>query len=120
MPESDNTVSKDSNLGKQLNRVIKSEELYIMFGEKDIPIAAKISIGRGSGNDVVIDDSMASRDHAVIQKIKDAYFIKDLNSTNGTLLNDENLPKDKYVKLSQKDIIQIGRIKLIIKKYIHT
>lgn len=119
MPVYDNTISKDSNLGKQLKKVSKSEELYIMFGEKDIPIATKISIGRGDRNDVVVDDSMASREHAVIQKIKEDYFIKDLNSTNGTILNDNDLPKDKYVKLNQKDVIQIGRIRLTIKKYIH-
>jgi hypothetical protein len=119
MSDFDNTISKESNLGKQLNKVSKAESLYIMFGDKNIPITTKISIGRDKNSDVVVDDSLASREHAIIQKIKEDYYIKDLNSTNGTLLNEENLPKDKYVKLNQKDVIQIGRIKLTIKKYIH-
>ncbi len=119
MSDFDNTISKDSNIGQQLSKVSKSEALYIMFGDENIPIATKISIGRDKKSDIIVDDGLASREHAIIQKIKEAYYIKDLNSTNGTLLNEKELPQDRYVKLNQKDIIQIGRIKLTIKKYIH-
>ena len=46
---------------------------------------------------------------------KNDYYIKDLNSTNGTLVNDELVPKDKYVKLKMNDKIKIGRTELTFK-----
>ena len=69
---------------------------------------AKITVGRDSDNNVVVDNKLASRHHCVIQKIKDAYFLKDENSTNGTFLNDSRIPPDKYVRLNPGDKIKVG------------
>ena len=41
-----------------------------MFNKKKIELVAKIKIGRGLDNDVIVDNKLASRHHAVIQKIK--------------------------------------------------
>ena len=48
------------------------------------------------------------------QKIKNAYFLKDENSTNGTFLNGRRLPADKYVRLNPGDKITIGNSNLIL------
>ena len=64
-------------------------------------------------NSVVIENKLASRHHALIQKIKDDYYLKDENSTNGTLLNGKRIPADKYVKLSRGDKITIGSANLV-------
>lgn len=111
----DETIKHDSNLGKRLGKITKKETRCIMFKGKSIPIVAKITVGRAETNDIVIEDTMSSRFHAVIQKIKEGYFIKDLNSTNGTIVNDVMAPKDKYIKLKKNDIILIGRTKLSFK-----
>ena len=111
----DETIRGTSNLGKRLEKIKRIESRFIAFQGKKIPITAKIKIGRSGENDIVIDDNMTSRDHAEIQKIKDAYFIKDLNSTNGTFINDVKVPKDKYIKLNLDDVIKIGRTELKIK-----
>ena len=108
----DETIKHSSNLGKRLGKITKKETRCIMFKGKSIPIAAKITIGRAETNDIVIEDTMSSRFHAVIQKIKEAYFIKDLNSTNGTTVNNVDVPKDKYIKLNAEDVILIGRTKI--------
>ena len=71
--------------------------------------SAEITIGRDSTNSIVIDDNMVSRYHAVIHKIKDSYFIKDLESTNGTSVNGIPVPREKYIKLKPGDNIHIGR-----------
>ena len=63
---------------------------------------------------IVIDNKLASRHHASIQKIKNAYYLKDEGSTNGTLLNGNPIPKDKYVKLNANDKISIGTANLVI------
>jgi pSer/pThr/pTyr-binding forkhead associated (FHA) protein len=114
MDINDETVYKDSKLGKHIDKIHKGESRTLLFRGKKIPIISEISIGRGKSNDITVDDKMASRQHAFIQKIKDEYYIKDLNSTNGTRINGEFIPKDKYAKLSPGDKIMVGKTTLSI------
>ena len=53
-----------------------------------------IKIGRGSNNDVVINDDVISTSHAAIV-VSDfgEISIEDLNSKNGTFVNGKKLPK---------------------------
>lgn len=112
---SDKTIVTDSPVGKHLDSIGESKPAsYLMFNKKKVELVAKITIGRESDNDVVVDNKLASRHHALIQKIKDAYFIKDQGSTNGTFLNGIKLPADKYVKLRPGDKITIGNMNLVI------
>jgi pSer/pThr/pTyr-binding forkhead associated (FHA) protein len=105
----EDTLNVESNLGKRLKYIRKSEKRYLRFKGNSIPLVAEITIGRDKTNSIVIDDTMVSRCHAVIHKIKNVYFIKDLESTNGTMVNGALVPRDKYVKLKPGDIIHIGR-----------
>ena len=105
----DETFKYNSNIGKRLGKFKRTELMSLSFQGKFYPIVTKITIGRDKKNIIVIDDSLASRFHALIQKIKDAYFIKDLKSTNGTMVNDNEVPKDKYIKLYKNDVVKIGR-----------
>jgi len=111
----DETIRGESNLGQRLGKLPKSESSFLVFKGKTIPVVAKITMGRSELNDIMIDDTLASRNHAIIQKIRNDYYIKDLNSTNGTLVNNELVPKDKYVKLRMNDAIKIGRTELTFK-----
>jgi hypothetical protein len=65
-----------------------------------------ISIGRSQEADVQIDDRYASALHARIYSHGDRYYLEDLKSTNGTLLNDEPLPGE--AELVPGDLIRIG------------
>ena len=112
---SDNTIVTNSPVGKHLDSIGEYKPAsYLFFNKKKVELVAKITIGRDSDNDVVVDNKLASRHHAIIQKIKNAYFIKDDNSTNGTLVNGVKIPKDKYVKLNPGDKITIGNMSLVI------
>lgn len=109
------TIESISPVGQQLSSFGDGKPAsYLMFNKKKIELVAKITIGRESDNDVVVDNRLASRHHAVIQKIKDAYFIKDDNSTNGTFINGVRIPPDKYLKLNAGDKITIGNMSLVI------
>lgn len=111
----DETITTNSPVGKQLDKINSSKNAsYLMFNNKKISLVAKITIGRDTSNDIVVDNKLASRKHAVIQKIRDAYFLKDENSTNGTFVNSIRIPKDKYVKLNVGDQIQIGTMVFVI------
>src|SRR5216117_2884245 len=46
-----------------------------------------VMIGRASLNDIVIDNPVVSARHAMLLKVGDTYWLKDLNSTNGTHVN---------------------------------
>ena len=47
-----------------------------------------IGIGRSPDNDIQIKDASVSRNHLKIIRRGDKFFIEDLNSRNGTLVND--------------------------------
>ena len=46
-----------------------------------------VMIGRAPVNDIVIDTPVVSARHAMLLKVGDSYWLKDLNSTNGTHIN---------------------------------
>lgn len=111
----DETIMTDSPIGQRLDMIANKDAVaYLQFNNKRIELVAKLTIGRSADCNIVIDNKLASRHHAIIQKIKDAYFIKDDNSTNGTRINDILIQKDKYVKLHHGDRITIGNSVLVI------
>ena len=65
------------------------------------------SIGRGSGNDLVILQEEVTRRHALIELVNGHYVIEDLNSRNGVLINGQRREKATLVS---GDIIGIGQI----------
>jgi len=80
---------------------------------EDDPSKRKVTIGRSTYNDVVIDDESASRDHAYITIEKDKYTIGDMGSTNGTYLNEKRVSIPRILKDGDK--IVIGDTELIFK-----
>ncbi len=109
------TIINESPVGRHLEQISESSPAeYLMFNKKRIELVAKITLGREYDNDIVIDNKLASRHHAVIQKIRDAYFIRDEKSTNGTFVNGRRIPEGKYFRLNKGDKITIGTMNLVI------
>lgn len=52
---------------------------------------ATATIGRSSANDIVLPDQHVSRNHAVIRYRDGVFTISDLNSSNGTFVNDTRI-----------------------------
>jgi transcriptional regulator with GAF, ATPase, and Fis domain len=55
------------------------------------PLDGNTHIGRGQGNDVVLDAAGVSRKHARIEKIDGEYVLIDEGSTNGTYVDDRRV-----------------------------
>jgi pSer/pThr/pTyr-binding forkhead associated (FHA) protein len=109
---SEKTIVAESSVGQRLAKVQKPETMFIVFQGGRGPIAKRITIGRDPENSISLDDVMVSRKHAVIQKVKDDYFIEDLGSTNGTFLNGQPVPPGKYMRITPQDKVRIGRSEL--------
>jgi FHA domain len=65
-----------------------------------------ISLGRSADADIRLDDRYASGFHARVFNRSGNYFVEDLNSTNGTLLNSRDLHGE--AELTPGDVIRIG------------
>lgn len=63
-------------------------------------------VGRGQECDIKILDPLVSRMHCQIEWKNNGYYIKDLDSTNKTLLNKNPVGKEK--KLESGDTIKVG------------
>lgn len=88
---------------------IKEKDVpYLQYNNCKIKLTEKTTIGRDSDNYLVVDDKFVSRHHCFIQKIWNAYFLKDTDSTNGTFVNGRRVPQDKYVRLDRGDTIRLG------------
>jgi pSer/pThr/pTyr-binding forkhead associated (FHA) protein len=78
---------------------------------KEIPLKqAAISIGRTPGNDVVIDNLAVSGHHAKVYYEADKFVLEDLNSLNGTFVNNQRVRK-AYLK--NGDEVLIGKHSIV-------
>ena len=62
-------------------------------------------IGRSQMVEITLDTPVVSRQHARIERVGNAYFITDLGSTNGTLVNGAPIGS---VQLHNGDLITLG------------
>jgi pSer/pThr/pTyr-binding forkhead associated (FHA) protein len=69
----------------------------------------RMSIGRTPDASVFLDDVTVSRNHALLVRRQDGYYIDDLGSLNGTYVNRRRIESHK---LADGDEIQVGKYKL--------
>ncbi len=72
-----------------------------------VPLA---HVGRGSHNDVVIDDDSVSDIHAKLQRREDGWYLIDLASTNGTYVGGSRLTHER--RLDGAPDVRFGGVKL--------
>ena len=69
----------------------------------------RMSIGRTPDAAVFLDDVTVSRNHALLVRREDGFYIDDLGSLNGTYVNRHRIESHQ---LADGDEIQIGKYKL--------
>jgi uncharacterized RDD family membrane protein YckC len=72
-----------------------------------------VSIGRDPSNDLVLPDAMVSRRHAVIEFRASQYFLRDCNSSNGSLVNGDRVSERN---LRDGDLVAIGTARILFKE----
>ena len=80
------------------------------FGNISV-VNSGIKIGKGEGVDVSINKDTVSHFHARISKECSEFYIEDLNSTNGTFVNDNPLPYRQRQLLKINDTIRFAYVK---------
>ena len=72
------------------------------------------SIGRSRGSDIAVDDPAVSRNHCVLLRRKEGWFISDTGSKTGTFVNGSRVRRRTQVKID--DIISIGNREYALKR----
>lgn len=99
----------DSRLEKRIPRITVSRD-GVDTAEYELSERQYV-IGRTDLADIVIDDTYASKMHAMLQVYSNAVVLIDLNSTNGTTVNSVVVQK---TILRDNDIISLGRYRIKI------
>lgn len=95
----------------QVHRLYTPEGRVLASIERPI-----LSIGKKKGEvDVVLEDASVSRIHARITIEKEAFYLEDLNSTNGTFKNGLRLQPYEKRKLEEEDEIRCGKVGLVFR-----
>lgn len=89
-------------------------EVWGPGGVELVPLGdQRVTLGRGSTNDVVVDDSGVSRLHAVMESYPGGWSVRDLGSSNGTFVNGVLLVGES--SLQPGDEVRLGKSRLIFR-----
>lgn len=94
---------------KQVSILLKFTAPGVVTLKSNIPI---LTIGRDSGNNIILDDNTVSRRHCLIRIGPKSWELEDLGSTFGTtvlrMLARNKLERNKPFELKDNDQILIG------------
>jgi hypothetical protein len=89
--------------------VVEPYETGLEPGDR-IPLLAVSRIGRDGTNDVILEDTFVSAEHARLSWNGRGWVLEDLGSTNGTRINGKMVQRPAPLKPG--DTIEFGRVKL--------
>lgn len=83
-------------------------------GTHTIPLESTLlTIGRGLNNDIILEDTRVSRQHAQIRYRARRFWVSDSGSTNGTFVNGEPIEE---AALRDGDTLSLGGLELTFKE----
>ena len=81
-------------------------------GGKSIPLRRSLSVGADAGNDLRLDDGFISSFHCRLTEREQGWFVQDLDSTNGTFVNEIRVGEAKIEPGMQlrlgREIFRVG------------
>lgn len=107
-PETSSLAGVTAAPGGRL-RVVSGGESPLQLGEV-IDLRSHTTLGRAPDNHLVLLDTFVSSYHARLERRDGEWWLTDLDSRNGTLLN--GVPITKSVPLVDGDIVGVGQVEL--------
>ena len=101
----DSTKRENSTTIRGLEVLTAMDEAKLKVGSI-IPMNSTVTLGRKDNNTIVLNDRFVSSYHAKIYLKNNEYFLEDLQSTNGTYINENKI--EGKVKLNINDIVRFG------------
>ncbi|MET0498991.1 MAG: FHA domain-containing protein, partial [Steroidobacteraceae bacterium] len=87
--------------------VIIHAPVQAVLGRRHVLDRPITSIGRGRDNDIVLPSDCVSRRHVQLEHRADALYVVDLDSTNGTFINDDSKLTQEH-RLRRGDQLTVG------------
>jgi len=91
--------------------VVAPGETDLQPGDR-LPLLSVTTLGRALTNTVVLADSFTSAEHARLTQRDSRWWLEDLGSRNGTLLNEVRLQPGKPVAVVEGDLVGVGSVRL--------
>jgi hypothetical protein len=83
-------------------------------GVHTIPLESTLlTLGRGLDNDIILEDTRVSRNHAQLRYRMRRFWVTDLNSTNGTFVNGERISE---ADLRNGDVLSLGGLEVTFRE----
>jgi hypothetical protein len=95
----------------QAEGLVSEEVSLIVDGRRHRVTQRTTTLGRSRDCDIVVQDANASRQHAEIRHVGLDYFLVDLGSTNGTIVNGQRIRRHP---LTHGDRILIGTTEIVV------
>jgi hypothetical protein len=92
----------------QLVEMTEIDGDYIFTGQV-YPLLPLTSLGRAPTNTVMVNDTFASSEHALVAMRDGQWWLEDRQSRNGTTINE--IPINQAVVIADGDIIGIGTVR---------
>jgi hypothetical protein len=81
---------------------------YLPVGTQ-YPLLQLTTLGRAPTNTIMVDDTFASGDHAIVALRSGQWWLEDRQSRNGTTLNE--IPITQPTVITDGDVIGIGKVR---------
>jgi len=102
--------------------VLVTARVNLQHTKKDIPLTFKPggkrrSVGRGTDNDLHLNDGSVSKIHATLMmNQEDVLMVADTGSTNGTFINGRRLSYGEAYPIEEGDVVAFGDIEVRFRK----
>lgn len=93
-----------------VDTAVENTKADVVAVDTRFPLLPVTSIGRSPSNVIVLDDGYISTEHALIMRRDGKWWVEDLHSRNGTLLNE--VPLTGTAVVSTGDVVKVGSVAL--------
>ncbi|MGP9545231.1 FHA domain-containing protein [Psychrobacter sp. AOP7-B1-25] len=101
-------TNETDNINTAASTTWQLNALTEALGDLTLTVSDSLSIGRGSDNDVVLGSKQVSRNHAVLSVLDGQLYVKDLDSSNGTFINEQRIEGNESNHLKINDTLSFA------------